>query len=294
LPNVSVVVPNYNYARYLPERLDSIFRQTHPVREVIELDDHSRDDIIAVILACATQAGRDIELVTSKRNSGSPFAQCRKAVAMARGDYIWIAEADDIAATCFLDRLVSQMEESGADIGFTDSWQIDADGTKIGASYIQYLDQFGADRFAESFIMSGRDFLARHLSVANVILNVSAVVLRKSVLADALSRLGPALDDYRLAGDWRLYAEICALGGKVVYCADALNGHRRHDTSVTHALDPSRHLAEIRSVQDAIGSSVTLDPATVTAQRRHLRQVEIYLTKRASEGAGQPRRATAG
>jgi glycosyltransferase involved in cell wall biosynthesis len=41
LPSVSVVVPNYNYARYMPERLGSIFRQTHPVQEVVVLDDCS-------------------------------------------------------------------------------------------------------------------------------------------------------------------------------------------------------------------------------------------------------------
>ena len=44
MPLVSVVVPNYNYARYLPERMESIFSQTFQDYEVILLDDCSTDN----------------------------------------------------------------------------------------------------------------------------------------------------------------------------------------------------------------------------------------------------------
>ena len=46
---VSVVVPNYNYARYLPERLRSIAGQSLPPYEIIVLDDASSDDSLAVL-----------------------------------------------------------------------------------------------------------------------------------------------------------------------------------------------------------------------------------------------------
>ena len=46
---VTAVIPNYNYARYLQERLDSILFQTYPVAEVIILDDCSKDNSIEVI-----------------------------------------------------------------------------------------------------------------------------------------------------------------------------------------------------------------------------------------------------
>ena len=39
LQKVSVAVPNYNYARFMADRLGSIFRQSYPVHEVIVLDD---------------------------------------------------------------------------------------------------------------------------------------------------------------------------------------------------------------------------------------------------------------
>ena len=48
LRKVSVAVINYNYARYLPERLQSIFAQTYPVHEILFLDDASEDDLVQV------------------------------------------------------------------------------------------------------------------------------------------------------------------------------------------------------------------------------------------------------
>src|SRR4029450_9600111 len=44
LKKVSVVVPNFNYAEHLDERLQSIFEQTHPIFELIVLDDGSTDN----------------------------------------------------------------------------------------------------------------------------------------------------------------------------------------------------------------------------------------------------------
>jgi glycosyltransferase involved in cell wall biosynthesis len=43
LPSVSIVVPAYNHARYLPQALDSLLAQDHPDLEVIVLDDGSTD-----------------------------------------------------------------------------------------------------------------------------------------------------------------------------------------------------------------------------------------------------------
>ena len=49
MPKVSIIVPNYNYRKYLPQRLQSIFEQTFTDYEVILLDDCST----AFLLFCA-------------------------------------------------------------------------------------------------------------------------------------------------------------------------------------------------------------------------------------------------
>jgi len=95
-------------------------------------------------------------------------------------------------------------------------------------------------------VFEAADFVQRLLSVKNLILNVSSVVWRREALLRALAACETDLAGFRMAGDWRLYLEALTLpGAKVAYEAEALNVHRRHATSVTHALDADRHVAEI-------------------------------------------------
>jgi glycosyltransferase involved in cell wall biosynthesis len=276
---VSVIVPNYNYAHCLEERLLTIFQQSYPVFEIIVLDDASNDDSVEIIERIARTEGRHIELLVNKENSGSPFKQWRRGLDQARGDYIWIAEADDISAPDFLSTLMGAMLHEDAALGFTDSWQIDENGQPLGDSYKGYVNTIHGGGFDESFTLDGQDFLRRYLAVKNIILNVSSVVFRKEALEAAMTQAGSDLDALRVAGDWRLYTEICAAGGTVVYEAQALNGHRRHASSVTHALDAERHLTEIAEMQAYAHSRAALDTDTVRAQKIHLDEARAALAK---------------
>ncbi len=71
----------------------------------------------------------------------------------------------------------------------------------------------------------------------NLILNASAVLWRRSALLAALARCEPDLQQFQLAGDWRLYAEILArLVPRSLMSRVPLNRHRRHPQSVTARL----------------------------------------------------------
>ena len=97
-----MAVPNYNYARYMDGRLGSIFRQSHPVHEILVLDDCSTDNSLEAIAAAAQAADRAIRFEPNDINSGSVFAQWRKAAELATGELLWIAEADDLSDPDFL------------------------------------------------------------------------------------------------------------------------------------------------------------------------------------------------
>ena len=100
------------------------------------------------------------------------------------------------------------------------------------------LRHCGAGRLEQTEVFEAKAFVHRFLSVKNLILNVSSVVWRRDALLRALTACEADLADFRMAGDWRLYLEALALpGAKVGYEAEPLNVHRRHATSVTHALD---------------------------------------------------------
>lgn len=258
--SVSAIVPNYNYERYIGSRLRSVFDQTYPLREVIVLDDASPDESVLEIQRVAEAAGRNITLHVNETNTGSPFRQWLRGVEMAKGDYVWIAEADDLADPELVARLIEQMQAAGSTLGFCDSRQIDELGVETGGSYRQYMNQNEPGAFDVAFDIDGLEFLSRFLAVKNVILNISGVVLRRQALLDAFEAIGDALFTYKVAGDWRLYAEICCRkGNRVSWLPHAFNAHRRHRVSVTHRLSAEAHLAEINLVQSFIDRTVPLN-----------------------------------
>ena len=95
-PKLSVIVPNYNYARFLNARIGSILNQSFQDFELILLDDCSTDNSREV-LECYRNNPHVSHIVFNEQNSGSPFIQWMKGIELARGEYIWIAEADDLA-----------------------------------------------------------------------------------------------------------------------------------------------------------------------------------------------------
>ena len=269
IASVSAVVPNHNYSAYIGDRLRSIFDQTHPMREVIVLDDASTDDSLEAIRRACDSAQRIVDLRVNARNSGSPFVQWRRGAELARGDYVWIAEADDLASPELVEQVVARMDAAGSALGFCDSRQIDEDGRPLGDSYSGYLDDIEPGAFDVPFDMEGREFLTRYLSIKNVILNVSAVVFRREDLLAALREVGDELQSFRVAGDWRLYSELCARGGGVSYLPDPMNSHRRHRSSVTHALKIETHLAEIAKMHALVADRVVIDPSQREMQAAH-------------------------
>ena len=81
---VSIIVPNYNHARYLPKRIGTILRQTYQDFELILLDDCSTDDSRLVLSRYANDPRVRIEF--NDVNSGSTFKQWNKGVQMANGE----------------------------------------------------------------------------------------------------------------------------------------------------------------------------------------------------------------
>ena len=79
---VTAVIPNYNYARYLQERLDSILFQTYPVAEVIILVDCSKDNSIEVIQKLIEENKSGIGVLLGSFNIGANKNDESKSVAV--------------------------------------------------------------------------------------------------------------------------------------------------------------------------------------------------------------------
>jgi glycosyltransferase involved in cell wall biosynthesis len=287
LLDVSVAVPNYNYARHVGARLDSIFQQTYPVREVIVLDDASRDASVNVIEDTARAAGRVIRLVANKTNSGSVFAQWWRAAEMAEGEFIWIAEADDLAEPDFLLRMAALLaRDPRMALAFSDSRAVRADGTALYPNYKEYYAKIEPGALRESAVFEGAAFARRFMTVKNPILNVSGVVWRRAALLAALDACGTELGTFRMAGDWLLYLRaLTAQGAKIGYEAQPLNVHRRHEESVTQRMSMRRHIAEIARCQALAAKLLNLPAEAERRQRAYRDEVTAQFARAAKQVA---------
>ncbi len=101
-PCVSVVIPNYNYAHYLPQALDSVLGQTYSELEVIVVDDGSTDDS-ETILGSYTGHVRLIK----QQNQGVAAARNR-GVQESSGELVAFLDADDIWMPAKLERQVQR------------------------------------------------------------------------------------------------------------------------------------------------------------------------------------------
>ena len=129
---VSVIIPNYCHAQYLRERIDSVLSQTYKDFEVIILDDCSTDNSREVI---ESYRGREhvAHIIYNEQNSGSPFKQWQKGVELAKGEYIWIAESDDVAYDTLMEECVKALDANKeASLAFVDCEFIDGESKHTG------------------------------------------------------------------------------------------------------------------------------------------------------------------
>jgi glycosyltransferase involved in cell wall biosynthesis len=87
---ISVVIPAYNYGRFLRDAINSVLAQTYPALEIIVVDDGSTDDTPQVL----AEYGDRIRVI-SQSNQGVGAAR-NTGIAAARGEYIAFLDSDDI------------------------------------------------------------------------------------------------------------------------------------------------------------------------------------------------------
>jgi glycosyltransferase involved in cell wall biosynthesis len=245
MPTVSVIVPNYNHARYLRKRVDSILAQTYQDFELILLDDCSTDESREILALYANSPRVRTEFNT--RNSGSTFKQWNKGVRAAHGKYVWIAESDDYADERLLENLVTRLEgEPSVVLCYCRSWQVSADDQVIGYQYS--TDDADPARWARDFIADGREECRTSFSRSNSIPNASSVLFRR----ETYEQVGGADERLRLCGDWKLWSAM-ALRGNIAYVKEPLNYFRFHESSMRvqgerMGIEAAESLEVIRSI----------------------------------------------
>jgi glycosyltransferase involved in cell wall biosynthesis len=268
--SVAAVVPNFNYAAFLPARIASLRAQTRPVGQLVFLDDASTDASVAV--ATPLLAAWPSRLVERRnaRNSGSVLRQWALGAELADADYTWIAEADDDADPALVEALAGRLDaDPDAILAFADSAAIGTDGRLLAADSKEYTTAFD-DALRQDGAFPGADALRRILCPRNGMVSASAILWRTAALRAALAAVADEIPEWLCCGDWRVYAEACRRGGRVHYVARPLNLHRRHDASLTGRTPRARHFAEVAAMLALLRREIGAEAGKPAEMRRHL------------------------
>lgn len=267
-PKVSVVIPNYNYARYLPARIASVLQQTYRPYEIIFLDDHSTDDSVKVARELLTKSDIPYRFVENEVNRGC-YAQWLAGIGLCKGDLVWIAEADDECEPRLLEKLVPSFRADDVVLAYCQSRRIDGDGNVITPDYLDHTDAISRTKWRSSYVRKGQDEIRDTLAIKNTIPNASAVLMR----GPTLESIKNILTQHKNAGDWLTYVHLLE-GGAIYFCSEVLNSHRVHGHGLTQGGNTARHFTEILMVQEYIQgrhplSDVTLQKVEDMRQRTY-------------------------
>lgn len=234
-PKVSAIIPNYNHAQFLEQRIDSILDQTYENLEVLILDDCSTDDSRAIIERYRNENPGRVRALFNDENSSSVFRQWRKGIENSTGELVWICESDDFCEPDFLEALVKNFKDRSVNIAFGRIQFSDREG-KPRQGLDQYREGAEAGVWNGPLTRPARQWFSGGFGVNNVIANVGGCIFRRQTLTE------PVWDEaerYSILGDWFLYVHLAG-GGQIAYEPSAVAYFRQHggNTSVASFITP--------------------------------------------------------
>ena len=221
LPKVSVVVPNYNHAGHLRQRIQSVLQQTYPNFEVILLDDCSTDDSQLIINSYKDHP-RVACIKFNETNSGSPFKQWQKGIELSTGEWIWLAESDDYADERFLQIMISALpNQHNVGLLYCDSNIVCNDIVSDETFATLKNKRFKTNRWSENYSNNGASEIENFLLPGGTINNTSAVLFNKKAFTEA----DPFDVVFKYIGDKYTFIKVLAKTD-VIYVKESLNYYR--------------------------------------------------------------------
>ena len=219
--SVSAIIPNYNHASFLKERIRSILEQTIEVDEIIILDDASTDHSREIIEAATQNSPVPIKTCFNTTNSRNIFSQWETGLELASGDLVWICESDNSCDENFLRSLIPHFADPSVMLAFGRIEFID----ETGAFREDVNDNIGLDQFSDNArLASASSWFNGPFGLRCVIRNVGGCVFRRQTLDEGLIA---DLKTYKICGDWLLYSRL-ARGGQIAYEPRARSYFRIH------------------------------------------------------------------
>ncbi|QHC60056.1 glycosyltransferase [Rathayibacter sp. VKM Ac-2760] len=240
---VTVIVVGYAHAAYLPECLDSIRTQTRPADRVLIADDASPDDSREVVAAYLGEHPGFAEFHPNPVNVGLTRT-LNRMLALVGTEYVAYLSADDLMLPSRLERHLALLEETGADLAYSDAVVIDGDSRLLHAS--------------SSVEFPWPDEPARSETVAECILESNWIPAASLLLRTGTLRAAGGYAESLFFEDFELLVRLACRGSRFSYVEEPLVAVRRLSSSLAAQgfdREHSRYLvamdAALRHYEDA-------------------------------------------
>ena len=221
---VSIALTTYNGEKFIREQLNSIYSQTYQNIEVIVTDDRSTDNTVAILKEFRKSHG--LKYSVNKENLGF-VKNFERAVGECKGDYIALADQDDIWLPHKLQVLLQEIGTSS--LICSDAQLIDENNNIIAESF---------QEFSTNYIQTDDQF--RFFVFRNFVTGCTTLI-KKEVIEKAL----PIPHGIRYHDWW--FALIASTLGGVAYCKQSLIQYRQHtaqDTGAGQTMNIGRKISE--------------------------------------------------
>lgn len=232
-PRVVVVIPAYNAARFLPDAVNSVLRQTYSDFEIVIVDDGSTDDTLAIARAIADPRIR----VMTQENLGLAAARNRGLWA-SQAEYVAFLDSDDLLLPDKLALHVAALD-AHPDIGLVASgWEyIDADGESLGEE--RPWASTGVQPTLESILIHG-------------LAAVHAVLVRRAWIEN-IRGFDPR---FRMAEDMDFWFRLGAAGCHMAWVPAIVCQYRIHGLNMSRSVD--KHYRAVRTALENLFERVDL------------------------------------
>lgn len=222
-PLVTVGIPNFNYARYLDDCIQSILEQSYQPIEILVIDDCSTDNSVEKLKEYEKKY-ENIRIIYHEKNSGSCGLALQEIIKEAKGEYLTILSADDFWSNkdSIKDLVQSISADQDLDYVFCNMNIVDKD--KNDKDVWRYKEYSVNEIVLETFNRGGSGVIPLTVGITKV------DYFRRNNLTFYDDK------DNRVAGDTLNILINSKMGWKIKHLDKALMSYRHHSNNITYDL----------------------------------------------------------
>ncbi|WP_251554557.1 glycosyltransferase [Neobacillus muris] len=217
---LSIIIPSYNAAKYIRETIESALVQTVENKEIIIVNDGSTDETLRIINEYSHIP--EIKIFDNVINRGANYTY-NYGLLQAKGKYVTFLDADDLYLPTYCSRVIDEIEENHADLGFANLFAMEGfqklETTLYGVPrdprfqgiFGGQFNRFPAAHVLRKFVLQGVHISPRSIYKRELFLNFG-------------------LEDSRLkiAHDWLRHIRFMINNAKCVFVEEPLGYYRIH------------------------------------------------------------------